>query len=663
MKYLAILLVLVLLALGGFAVWHYYFQGAPLPFTSPYPKELAQLGDQVEIEVNDQGFTTLVARQRTDLLFLQGFHHGQAQGQRLGQLRDLFKGRDVAGLPRDLRQLSPLFHYLDLDLVAGQCEALYSGSLLALLRAYADGLNQGSAAAEPWSVRDVLLMQRGYAFLMGRNFVKDWCAERLAARFGAATYGLCTSYPLGDFGALPQGLTLDTGLAALQGKPLLETVRLYDNHGHLAVNVRTHPYLAFAFEPTVLELDGAWEARGLALVGQPFLYCAQTAKLAFYRQLVLADDEQFSTSPRIGDEDEVEGFSRDERAPGLADHPEPPLLGPQGRRVSRLAYGPKEADTFYYWDGLRPSADLVALYALLEAATLDEALAAYQYHQVPATELTLITPNRQVVNMLALPSDPNQPERPALFAGPVTRIGQRLEAVTASGCSSDLRWDPEKLGQPGRSALDQEFQAMLRFYLKGPIREDHIDTATQEALLDLLGPEPRADRDAFLQSLWQRFFTLLEERHLDQPSRPLTLGFPLACQRLVLALYGHAARDQDLPPAALIERTKTIAEQLLAAYLPWGLAKGDRAAFLLPGAKGQPAAVHPETLVPSGDAAEAWFFVDRGNLISQVSTFTLRLDADMDFWRYRYARDGELGAPKLVTAPEAKKLITIRPKL
>lgn len=661
-KLLALLLVLILLGLGGYAAWRYMLKGEPLPFLSPYPKELAQLRDEVGIEVNDQGFTTLVARQRADLLFLEGFHHGQSQGERLGLLRDLFKGRKVADLPRDLQQLSALFHFLDLELVAGECELLYTGSLQALLQAYADGLNQGSAAAEPWTVRDVLLMQRGYAFLLGRNFIKEWCAQRLAARFGAETFARCTSYPLGDFGALTQGISLDPGLVALQGKPLLETVRLYDDHGNLAVNVRTHPFLAFAFEPTVMELEGAWSARGLALVGQPFLYSAQTGQLAFYRQPVLADDEQFSFSPRITDE-EVEGFSRNEQAPGLADHDEAPLAGPQGRRVSRLAFGPKDTDTFYRWDGLRPSADLAALYALLEANTLDEALSAYQYHQVPATELTLITPSRQVVNMLALPSDPRLIEQSSLFTGAFTRIGQRLDSITASGCRSDLRWTTEQLGQPGRSALDQELQAMLRFYLKGPIREEQIDPATQEALLDLLGPEPRPDRDAFLQTLWQRFFTLLEERHLDQASRPLTLGLPLVCQRLVLELYGHAARDQDLPPAAQVERTKTIADQLLAAYLPWGLAKGERSTFLLPSGKGQPSTVRPETLAPSGDAAEAWFFVDRGNFISQVSTYTLRLDRDMDFWRYRYARDRELGEPRLVTTPVAGKLTMIRPKL
>ncbi len=661
-KLLALLLVLILLGLGGYAYWRYTLQGEPLPFFSPYPKELTQLRDQVGIEVNAQGFTTLVARQRVDLLFLEGFHHGQSQGERLGHLRDLFKGRKVADLPRDLQQLSALFHFLDLELVAGECERLYSGSLQALLQAYADGLNQGSGATEPWTVRDVLLMQRGYAFLLGRNFIKEWCAQRLAARFGAETFARCTSYPLGDFGALAQGVALATGLAALQGKPLLETVRLYDDRGNLAINVRTHPYLAFAFEPTVMELEDAWSARGLALVGQPFLFSAQTGQLAFHRQPVLADDEQFSLSPRIPDE-EAEGFSRNEQAAGLADHDEAPLAGPLGRKVSRLAAGAKDTDIFYRWDGLRPSADLAALYALLEANTLDEALSAYQYHQVPATELTLVTPGRQVVNMLALPSDPRLPEQPTLFTGAFTRIGQRIDSITASGCSSDLRWSPEQLGQTGRSALDQELQAMLRFYLKGPIREEQINPATQEALLDLLGPEPRPDRDAFLQILWHRFFALLEERHLDEASRPLTLGLPLACQRLVLELYGHAARDQDLPPAAQVERTKIIADQLLAAYQPWGLAKGERSTFLLPGGKGEPAIVRPETLVPSGDAAEAWFLLDRGNYISQVSTYTLRLNLDMDFWRYRFARDRELGEPRLVTAPAAKKLTLIRPKL
>lgn len=669
MKLIKLLLALIVLGGIAFAVWYFFFPEEEIPFiTRTYPKELGALREDTGVENHKLGFSVINANHRADLFFMQGYSHSRKQGKNLEMLRRLFKGERAEGLPSDLKDLAELFYYLDLTEVAKACKTRYAGDLQVILSSYADGLSQGRPNQEetaPWTVEDVLLMQRGYAFLMGRNLVKEWAIYRLVGRFGAELVGRATDFPVDDFGALTQGLQLNPNLDALMGKPLLETVRLFNPNEPLATQVRTHPFLTFVFEPTILELNGGFTAKGLAMIGQPFLVSGFNGNLTYYRQTLLANDEQMYTVPTAVMDREASPYRPNDNAEMAPEYPRPPIRGPRGMRLTTMVKGAKDMELFYYWDGLRPSADLAALYYLLETERVDEALSAYQYHQVPAGELTLMTPSGRSVNMLTYPSDPRQPlDATSLFSGSYTRIGRPMGGVTGIHARSDSHWKRKNVGKIDVSQLDQELIALVRFYLKGPIGDREMEANLQEQLLELFTGDPTTARDYFLQQFWQMFFDLLAEEYLDEASRGALRALPAECKRIVLEVYGRGSRNEDTSVADQADRTRTFANLLTATWHQYMKVVQSEPEFTLANKRGKLKNKTVDIFVRSADAATSWFFVDEGNHISQVATYTLIFDKRFSFWRYEFKKNGSLGKPKRINNPrKTAAMYLVKPKI
>jgi len=204
----------------------------------------------------------------------------------------------------------------------------------------------------------------------------------------------------------------------------------------------------------------------------------------------------------------------------------------------------------------------------------------------------------------------------------------------------------------------------MRYYLKGPIGEREMELELQEELLALLAPEASTGRDYFLQKLWNMFFDLLAEEYLDETSRGLIQVLPAECQRLVLHIYGRGSRGEESSVSDKVGRTKAVANLLAATWSVYAREANSKPVFLFPNRKGILKKKSLDINVRSPDAATAWFFVDKANQISQVSTYTVVFEKSFSYWRYEYVKNGSLGRPKRINNPrKTEGMHYIRPVL
>ncbi|MDJ0835796.1 MAG: penicillin acylase family protein [Acidobacteriota bacterium] len=657
MKIIGIFLFVILLAAGGFLAWYYFIREGEVQdlFSAPYPKEALALRGEVEIHTGRQDFTVISAFNREDLFFAQGLHHGKRGGAALEGLRDLFHGRPNAGPDPAFSRLAELFYYLDLADTAERSLELYPMQVQVLLKAYADGLTQSTGTKTKWSVTDVLLMQRGYAFLMGRNLVREWSLNRLYRRAGDAAAEM-VGYRPGEFGGLGTNALMGSALDALFD-PALETVRLRGDNRALAVQTRTRPSLSFLFEPVVLEIKGEYTAEGIDLAGIPFLWSGSKQSRTWHLQAVLADDERFfelAQTTFLGRDDLLRQNTEARYAP---DYPGPPLHSRYGRNISALIKGSDQMNIWYYWDGLRPSADLAALYFLMEAPDKDAVITAFQYHQVPAAELYLESKPGSGLAVLFMGSDPAVPfvDRGSnLFRGPLTRY--RALQATRGPWFQDNRTLPLNRSSrqtAGNSVLDEDLLSLLRFYLRQERYATELSAEARQNLETVLKRRsPR--RDFVLQQAWIAFDKwLVKEKVLVAPV------LSHARKRYILASFGRGAGDQtvSMPQS---RRGRIVIDILSTVHRTLE----ETPTFILVTKKGPQEKQLPEkTAVQSGDASSGAVFAGREGRLS-VAGYTVIWQDEMTFWSFPYPRNGELGKPRLGNTMNRKtRPHLIKPKL
>jgi len=651
------LIVIAALAGAGYAVYWFFIKGPADP-SSGLPAELLRLEREVTVRRGKNGQVHIAAHTRNDLLFMQGYGHGQKAGAELHSLREWFKGHPDPLLPADLRAAAPLFFYLDLERVAAECARLYSPQLAVLLRSYAEGLSAGSGAA--WSAADVLLLQRGYAFLMGGGFFKEWTAARLSLVQGLDRTEVWSYDPI-DLARLDANLSLSSALTGLAGPPPLGSARLISSRETAGLHLRARPFFAFVFEPAALELVEGYTARGVALVGLPFLWAGETDRLRWIGQPWRADDEQFYLISRTAYYGRDQVLFANAGASAADRYPEPPTNAPEGQRVTPLVAGlPPNMDLFYYWDGLRPSADLTASFQLMEAISLDEAAAAIRRRQVPAADWLLRAASGATVNYRAMPSQLDPGERGAdrdrrLFRGATLTPTRRLPAVQGLDFSRDRAFPLADYRGVSRndSALDARLAARARYLLNG-MQAD----APLEAARSLLA-EPGPARDAFAAFLWRQLLGRLRQ-DLPELDDAAAAAANLALKRGVLAALERGEGTGAWSQGSLATRRDLFADAVREAHADWKRAAESGPPYRLRERLGA------ERLVAAGprteDAAAAAVFSGADAEIARIGAYLLVWSEDFYFWRWVYPP--EAGAPSPVkSSPDIGASAVIKPML
>lgn len=652
-------IVLVLLALGGAGYYYYYMRKEEPSFTveaKSYPESAIQLKESVSISKGRKGYITITGANSSDLLFAQGVHHGKRCGKQLSSLRSLFKGKPGAGPCRELRQLSEFFYYLDLEHVAAACTPLYSIQVNALLQSYAEGLNKGSASEEPWTSQDVLLMQRGLAFLAGRNLIKEWSANELKSMVGEAAFSQLSPYPPGEMGGLDSGARLAPALEIL-ATPFFETVRSLDVNGLLGLQTRTHPMLSFLYEPMTLELDGRFRVQGLSISGLPFLWSGRNASITFHPQPILANDEQFFELTRTAFVGRSGQVLRNDKATYVDEYAGPPIHSRFGRNLSQLISSREGTHVWYYWDGFRPSADLAALYYLMTASGVDAALTAFQYHQVPATELLVQTRAGQTAYLTCFPSDPDKAaeERQTPFLGPEVRF-QIPTYVRGSGIAGNqtVRLHLQSQQLASASELDEDLVLLLQFYLRDGRIADVLGQKAYNRFNHLLASARSPTRDYLVQLMWYYL-----QDWLTKEGRGLNIDSGLIFKRYLLATFGRSRAGVETVALPQSARRQIVTELLAKAYSD--LSKTPRYSYLK--ANGKPATTNTQLPVQSSDAPAGAFFCEGKSTVSLVSGYNLVWADKFYYWYYPFLSNNTLGRPSRVDVGGSTESIIISPEL
>lgn len=381
-----ILSFLVIVAAAA-AVWWFWFRGPEAPQKKKGGSSIAAgIEYPVTVGTNPEGVLVLKAESKKDLFYLQGYQDGKTFKKQLLGFRNLLRGVPDKNLPEELRRTAPFFYNLNLNRTAERCIDLYPGRTRLMLTRYAEGLSQ--ASEESWSATDILLLQRGYAFLLGGNWSKHWNSAVLAAVFGRAQAMALSPYA-NDPPLFGDKITATSDMDALFEGPMLESVRIKDKSGKPGQLFRAQPFWRFAVRPLSLEVTSDFKAQGMALVGLPGLWSGRNEHITFVRQAVYADDERFLTVPRPRFEGRDDLLVLD---PGMEEHYDyRPMTTPLGRALDRLVAGQKDNLFIYDWLGFRPSIDLNTQFLLLEATSVDEAVNALQYHQVPHINIDLVS--------------------------------------------------------------------------------------------------------------------------------------------------------------------------------------------------------------------------------------------------------------------------------
>ncbi len=653
---------LVVLGAAGYAAYRYFSKVESVGKSGGLPRELLHLERETETRRGKHGQVFISAHTQNDLLYVQGFLHGRKAGDQLDALRQWFRGAAPPSLPKDLRAAASLFYYLDLEDLAERCESQYDAPTLAALQKYADGLSAGATAAAPWRARDIVLLQRGYAFLMGTAFVKEWAADRMIKAVGRGAFRQIADYEPTDLEKLGASVQLAPELNGLFRSAPLETVRLIEGRDAIALHVRARPFFSFVFEPTVLELKDAYRAQGLALVGQPLLWSGETGALRFIAQPALVDDERFNLVSRNLYLGRDSALFRNADATAAGAYPEPPTHGPEGRRVTPLFGGlPAGSELFYDWEGFRPSADLTAAFMLVRAQSLDEAVDASRRRQAPPLEWTFRAPSGTLVNYRTRPVDPRDQGRARDYRT------ARLEVARGAPRVRGLHFQHNRAisvtghdGEPGNtSPIDRQLLALLRYYAaaEGSGPDWQRDA---RALLERPGPK----RDYFLRLVWAGLLArTAAEAFEDDAQASAAAALNLAFKRHTLNTLERGGSANQWTRGSRETRGRLVADVMRQAYESWAKAAAGQPPFAYRAAVRADAerAVSCPFGGYSTDAAMGPAFTENGPQIAQIGVFLAIWSNDFHVWAYPY--DGSRFRKPVRTSPSTGVSVTIQPKI
>ncbi|CAM2006820.1 hypothetical protein [Acanthopleuribacter pedis] len=661
-KALLLLVMLAMLGGAGYIVYHFFFRTEEVGFQPlDFPKQAKGLNQTGSITAHPHGLYEVSAADMHDLLFLQGVLHGTHAGTELEQLVRLFKGIPAKTGVKALDDLAPVFYYLDLTTAAEACVQQVPHHVSVLLTAYAEGLSEAGGGRR-WTLTDLFVYQRGLAFLINRCWAKEWAMRWWVRELGAEPQwfgpGLPPVHPPAD-----PALESDLAPAGLFRAPWIEMVLFRDANGATAQHLRGDPFFQFLAVPTRFEIPELYVSEGLSLAGLPFLWSGQTAGVQFALQPRLTRDETFYVFP----EDQFvgqEALFRESDTGNIAKlYDQAPIRAPFGRWVKPLVFG-AGVDTYYDWDGFRPSADLVALYYLFTAGNLDDARAAMQYHQVPSAALLLGGESPRRNARLYASSNPSSDRGGPTFQPPLFRRPWEEALPAAAVTGSDFVWaawaDGGDFVKNNRfredSPLDAALVDALLFRLDGALQTELSDKQL-EAVLELLNRSSDAERAMFIAEVWRQLTRRIAEVTVEDQAAWWVPVVNMPLRRLILAeLRARQSRirgeDGDLGAF----------NQMTARSLKAALARTrDENALLVLGADGLAMGMVGD--VRESGSPTAIFTAEQGR-VAQVGWLTMVWHEPLLFWHYPIRDgDGQLGAPKRVTySPASATPASIRPR-
>lgn len=667
MRILSWLLILTILGGAGFAAYWFLWrdQAGSGAVVRAYPRSDSELNAKIEIATSPWGYAELSGETWGDLLFAQGLQHDVRAGNQLLGLRELFKGNREGPIPNELRSLSDWFHYLHLEYTAQQSVALYPANARVLLQRYVDGLNAASGDADQWTIADVLLMQRGYAFLLGHNFSKEVAANHLQQALGIPAYQAIRNYP-GEITALPSELFFADTLRPLFEGPYFTWIRMQDPQGNLATLCHSRPAWRRLLIPTTFNHGESFSANGFTLAGIPFLLSGQTPQLSFHFQPILANDEQFHLIPPVMIESEPELLQQDTQDPSNSGRDQPASVTPFGRDITPLVSGAGSSLLFYDWAGFRPSADLLMLERMLTATNLDQAQAALSLHQVPAAEITLGEDQQALLRYTLIPKSrpkemPLTQEQPPFDGNAmirnVPRPGARSWQFTLDQQVDLEKWrDPNQFGSDLDERLADALQAWASARLGG-----RISSTSREGVLQALRNADPKQRDYFLQLAWHQFAETFNEVFFQDRPRYMLSNSQIELKRFILNLI-----SREPGQVTVSQRELLIAQALSASLRSYQQAQKQKPSLPLGFTDRDPVSVY--TQLRSSDAVVTPYMLQSplANPLSLQTHATLMLqwqEGNQKIWLFPFQTTEELGWPKKVYSASSaiSKTVSVRP--
>ncbi|PIE01697.1 MAG: hypothetical protein CSA81_10520 [Acidobacteria bacterium] len=462
--------------------------------TAKDPIQLAGLVDQVTVDYDDQMVPHIHAESSKDAIRVQGYLHGLQHGETLIRALEVFKGqfKDPQG-PGEWLLLSRLFESFPMQETAEESLKLYPIASKNTLQWYLEGMNEATPQHK-WVPSDLILLHRGYAFLMNNCLPRAWlqCSESFSA-------GQSSSPPF----------TLSTEVLPLFQGPSIECVR-QNRAAPFDIQFRTSPSWWFVFQPVRISTP-QFKVEGISLAGLPLVVTGSTATLQF-TQVPIEGDTSFTFPMDTGKSELLDAISDSLK---LED------LKKQGVSLPITAIDQNSnLEPRFYWTGFRPSADLHTFHVLIHAKSLEEASYAFEYQQVPLAEWTLHSPPfSSVVMEVGTRAVNRQAVLSADYVYPFSGHTAIKKTIASSVRGYNFQHD-------GNNSSDARLKKLMTQWLNGPLKYLMAKPEWQEAKKLMT-----EDREAAVQLLWRELLAISEE------SIPVELSQnnPIAVRHVLLA--------------------------------------------------------------------------------------------------------------------------------
>ena len=563
---------------------------------------------KISITYDGQLVPLIEAKSLEDAFFAQGYLHGSRHGKNISMALQTFKGKPD-GLDENLALMSTFFKTLPLEQVAAESLKLHNSRVQNAMKSFLNGLKTGYPDYE-WQLSDLLVLQRGYAFLLNDVFAQAWFvySENVTTTPGAQN----------PFAVPADFLPLFHG-------PFLEMVRTNKTLPY-TLEFRAGPAWWFVFRPVRITTPEV-KAEGMGLAGLPFIWSGAN------------QDIQFIQTPIPGQSAFIFEMDRD-KAELVDAITEPVVLSDlvqRGVPVNALAAEEtRNSVPRFYWTGFRPSSELQTLFDLLTASSLEKASYCHEFFQTPFCEVLIDTPRFSPlvkhVGTTGLDRPKALSSRYAFpFAGNATNSQAVIPGVQSFSFSS------ESMG------TDEALANLIRQWLSGPLKilMTHSDWVKTQKLFEPDNPL----QQVAVQMLWRELLAGSKQHW----STAFTINRPLEVRKAILNEYDRSRNmDIDAESAERINRLSLIlsglvmetgndpqSSSLLAFYLP----DNPETFFHL-----------PQGMAPSLDNPKGLFFSGFQSEIIQATTHEVQIspigDAPLPIRSFPFAVTGKPTDPK-----------------
>jgi len=497
------------------------------------------LSGGVTVEFDSQRVPLIQAENLNDALITQGYLQARNFGKEIVHALAVFKG-ETSGLSGDHLLWAQLFHNMPLSEVAEQSVSLHRAETRQGMRAFVEGLKAGYPEFA-WSETDLLILQRGYAFLYNDVLAQTWNSY-------------CEKEQEGKH---PHMFMIPTTMLPLFKGPVLEIVRdgmpgQTEKGAEIPFSqeFRASPDWWFVFQPVRITTPKV-HVEGMALAGLPFLFSGTNTRI------------QFVQTPFSGDVACI--FPMDREKADIID-----ALPPANKMADLVqggvplhmilmprsnAAGSSSLVARFFWTGFRPSADLDSFYELLRVSTLENASYVHNHFQVPLVESILVAPSFPSLNLICgTQYITRESVRSGNYLFPFP--GQAFFKVAQPNQVQAFSFERKRRSQAGTT--DQRLAQLMTQWLRGPLKMTMPEGEWARA--KTLFASPSLERRLVIQMLWRE---LLPASGLSWPSE-YVLNQSVEVKESILS---HFSRETSLEKDRSIRETVQILQKVISAIL------------------------------------------------------------------------------------------------